>query len=1375
MLCSVINYLPPQTHFPHRTRFHFFVFNPLMTNVQLIKKLTRKIEKQKKHVDNPFQSINPEYFLQNETKFCKVFDYFTPNEYQFIKKYKSIKAVNAYVEKYTLSQSEVKFWLEVANTSKKRIQKLELDNLEFIKSLDSEFAYEVLLYNNYTDKITYSSKERKSPKYYKILACNSLEYLEELVFKHSLVEPYVIRVFYTKVAIDDNSKVIKHILKMHAISPSFYSCYILNKQPKKKALRGYIDTNMIGFLNDFSLLTFLFEKYERENNKMAIIETLMQHKRKLENIEEFILDNILVSDAISDFLAIITGRLSNTKDWFSIFYNKNIDYKQYKSFYQKIYKINHFVIPDVERIEYFLEFAFYRSNFLATFDPLNYTILFPNEFLKKHFYGRSDIDFYMQLPTSLKENINPVYVDSPVLSKNSKNSVYYYNSFANATPKLLETKLGIFYLEQKIHELAADKVGALLRINKMLNHPLNEYIDKFIWENYTDISSFCNDFKKQHDNYLNNILTGVNCKLDIKIYKKYKIYKNECAKHMSDNYTLNEMAQSYHIIPDLIILAFLKRMEVDFDTVIEYLQTKAAYQKMLNVIIEHSSKTISHELYKKLNENFEKNISLLFLISNKDTKLFEQFLLSIKDICTLEEAKSIAKQISEKNMKVCYTGNLFFNIATNTDSLVKETPANTRYIIEIHDYYKPYIIDNFDYILGQALDTKCSEEWVEKSIEIICKDGVALFAVKDKIREVIICNPSTKVLKFVSNKEGYFTEELFAMTKHFATSKIANKVLQTTATDDFLKLSDKDLISYLHKMTFDCFLDEVSAKYLLYRLNDILFTMQRTTFDREFCKSVFRTVQTLNNIIYGCNYDLLLTNLVNLTSDDRFTAELATIFDKLASLDRKIIDTLVQMLDKNINISKILVSILLQIEKSDPVYVENTCAFVLTKTDNDKDFAESKNIINFLAYAPTLQSFSKYKNKFLNELKEIYLGTNSFVATKAFAKLYSNDVRNYVIGSSFTDARKSEALYIIENNFDPEDPNLFAFIYILKFDKNEKYRSKAHELWIKNFKQGVITAIIPYIIIMCYYYRDDELLFESAIYDFISKYSENIEKSVIEILQCYIQIEDNNDTHLKIKYLEQSGCLNKCVEDFEHTLLECTCYFVKEGLKLDLLKNAALMFLQFRVDIEIVHTLLNEAKFQEDLLRLIFENKIEFELVLENKEFVDEIYKKTNDVNLLPYVSVATKMQELTKENQNIDALFQNITPSKEWEQFLATANPTYSKQYLMNFVTDFGGLKLIFERVCEECTEIDELIDIFYIEYLKDVSFKNFKDKGKIVNLLLSTKKYKRLRELQSHMTCDVVCQILKLSLKEPEIIAVLNGLESNNTVLSDYLEIVK
>ena len=171
----------------------------------------------------------------------KAFYYFTPEEYDLIKAHKSFKAINAYTSQYTLIKEEQLFWLELAIKNNKRIENLEKENLEFIKSMDTEFAYEVLMRNEYIDNVVYSNKEQKSLKYYKKIATNDFPYLEDLVFKNSLIEPYALRMFYTNTKIDPLSIVLKHVIKIHSICPTFYSTFILDKHHTKKTLRGSVD------------------------------------------------------------------------------------------------------------------------------------------------------------------------------------------------------------------------------------------------------------------------------------------------------------------------------------------------------------------------------------------------------------------------------------------------------------------------------------------------------------------------------------------------------------------------------------------------------------------------------------------------------------------------------------------------------------------------------------------------------------------------------------------------------------------------------------------------------------------------------------------------------------------------------------------------------------------------------------------------------------------------------------------------------------------------------------------------------------------------------------------------------------------------------
>ena len=58
---------------------------------------------------------------------------------------------------------------------------------------------------------------------------------------------------------------------------------------------------MIGALSDYAFLTFLYDEYEKNQDKMSIVDTFLLHNRKIKNIDEFILDNSLVPESASEF------------------------------------------------------------------------------------------------------------------------------------------------------------------------------------------------------------------------------------------------------------------------------------------------------------------------------------------------------------------------------------------------------------------------------------------------------------------------------------------------------------------------------------------------------------------------------------------------------------------------------------------------------------------------------------------------------------------------------------------------------------------------------------------------------------------------------------------------------------------------------------------------------------------------------------------------------------------------------------------------------------------------------------------------------------------------------------------------------------------
>ncbi|KAM0686322.1 hypothetical protein COBT_002457, partial [Conglomerata obtusa] len=246
-------------------------------------------------------NINREIFLQNENFFENVFLYFEPCDYEIIKKYQSIKAINKYITRYELDINEQQYWLSLANIKQTRMPSLEEKNLEFIYTLYNEYAFEVLLQNNFERVETYEPNKKHSTQYFKLLALNKERDLLNIVEKHLLLQPLALKHYYSPDTI--NLDIFKHVIsKTHKIKPGFYTCYLTNLQPTKKMLKEDYDLKLINFLDDKNILNCLFEKTNILHDINNIIDHLKGFGRRINNIKEFVMENILVPEKISIFL-----------------------------------------------------------------------------------------------------------------------------------------------------------------------------------------------------------------------------------------------------------------------------------------------------------------------------------------------------------------------------------------------------------------------------------------------------------------------------------------------------------------------------------------------------------------------------------------------------------------------------------------------------------------------------------------------------------------------------------------------------------------------------------------------------------------------------------------------------------------------------------------------------------------------------------------------------------------------------------------------------------------------------------------------------------------------------------------------------------------
>ncbi|KAM0685384.1 hypothetical protein COBT_003408 [Conglomerata obtusa] len=249
---------------------------------------------------------------------------------------------------------------------------------------------------------------------------------------------------------------------------------------------------------------------------------------------------------------------------------------------------------------------------------------------------------------------------------------------------------------------------------------------------------------------------------------------------------------------------------------------------------------------------------ILFVLVHNFPFLTNDLLVFYSKKCQIDNAKKIVElknMLSEKNHKkeLNYFKNqdtvsdLCFKLAISDDPVfLVEKSEHSMTLIQIYGMYKPYIFYFFDLII-QNVDS--DNFTILSCIKEIFNDEALLFTVANKIKVYLNQSPIIKFLNIMNNRSGYFTDELFLLEKTISLSNVANKLLKTTETLDFLKLPNKEMIDVILDTTFEYHIDKKTEKILFYRLKKILIEIKRDKSDIEFGKRVLQIISNLHNII----------------------------------------------------------------------------------------------------------------------------------------------------------------------------------------------------------------------------------------------------------------------------------------------------------------------------------------------------------------------------------------------------------------------------------------------------------------------------------------------------------------------------------------------
>ncbi|EJW04862.1 hypothetical protein EDEG_00955 [Edhazardia aedis USNM 41457] len=638
------------------------------------------------------------------------------------------------------------------------------------------------------------------------------------------------------------------------------------------------------------------------------------------------------------------------------------------------------------------------------------------------------------------------------------------------------------------------------------------------------------------------------------------------------------------------------------------------------------------------------------------------------------------------------------------------------------------------------------------------------------------------------------------------------KYLIKTITDKKSDSTTKtiEFLDFFISQNFTYHLDSIIQELLILKMNDILKDIKRN--DMNFGKKVLKVVSNLCYIF--SNNDFIKIDIINYI-DNKFVDEVIDIYSKWIDYDMSILVNLSSLLE-NIAVSKVLVGVLIVLEKKDPLFVNTFCSILMnisaTNTDtknNDADATRLDNIIeinsnnddnnnsnacnninnpnnesiisknilqtnnqvemqnklllevqklqihknkkcllNFLAYLPCLRFFKRHKNNFIPTLKENYK-YNPDISIKAFSKIYNRDIESFVIDRAFIHNQKLEIMLLFEvvlknlhsddfvqimnsqNNFkkvvncdqddndiintickmknttdDQNNENLhssnicriFAVIFYLRFDSNDKVKNLALDLWVSNFKKGLIESIMPFLILFFILKNDNnERIFIFTLNEILEKYQDVLENYLNYIINEFIKVKNSQSSEYKQNYVYDDINENKMSNninlsdkndnsnisnnistvnntDTKNLSENLSFEFIKNGINEFLFSNRTeemsknfsdsfqsaiqdilyqssqknvLMDISFRYiqhfySSNIINLLSSKRKFQNKIADLIVTNKMEYSYLLQNKDFVDQLFIKTIDLSLLPFLSDNLKMNILSNNVSNIDENNQN-------------------------------------------------------------------------------------------------------------------------------------
>lgn len=377
----------------------------------------------------------------------------------------------------------------------------------------------------------------------------------------------------------------------------------------------------------------------------------------------------------------------------------------------------------------------------------------------------------------------------------------------------------------------------------------------------------------------------------------------------------------------------------------------------------------------------------------------------------------------------------------------------------------------------------------------------------------------------------------------------------------------------------------------------------------------------------------------------------------------------------------------------------------------------------FVAAACELSEFSRHLSVFIPLLKKLFMSEKietRQVACKALKSItHRSALEEYkeMIDEYLVDCCMHPDYFIRLQSLDITT-NL-PIIFILRHDQHSLVKKKASDVWkqLVQHTNKELKCIFPQILNFIKYAKNRTLLpaLKEVATEFAVKYT--------GYLDTYMSLDVPNS-----------------IKEFIYI----------EAVKNNRLCSQASEFCKSNFCPSLFNILSKNPKLRDDIVDSI-DKSLLYDLCAEDSDLAFYLFNKTKSPIYIEFILTTQKLEAIkrhSEEHKKVDIsdenmifILQSVESSVAIEDLLIKIHPSFSYYYISVYRTNYGRLPFIFERVFSVCTEVDELVSSWNVEYIRGCSFERIKDRIGLLLLVLAKSErvyFDRAIELIREIDCN-------------------------------------